>query len=128
MQPAHGELSLGLGQKRTAEEEEYDLAELARARAEPNAELDDGDTVNVEDLERRRSSTLTASIDAPGSADVRPQESLPPYLPPPAAAYFREQGSGTSLGRMSSRMSSSSRRASRGSFYAPNTARSSRVL
>lgn len=129
MQPEHGELSLGLGRKRTAEEEEYDLAELPRPSAEPNTELGDGDTANAEDLERRRSSTRTASMEARRSVDLRPPESLPPYLPPPAAAHVREQGSGTSLVRMSSRrMSSSSMRTSRGSFYAPTTARSHRVL
>jgi len=109
IQAMDGEMSLGIGRKRTAEEEELELRELQReANVEQGGEMGDGTTGRIGEFESRRLSVAGADgIHTPGSMDRRASESLPPYLPSPNPAYI-PKGSRISLGRMSSRWMSTS--------------------
>ena len=114
-----GEMSLGIGRKRTAEEEEQGLREMQReATVECRTEMGDGTVGSIEEFESRQWSMAGRdSIHTPGSMDRRASESLPPYLPSPAPAYMPKR-SGISLWTMSSRrISTGSRGVSRGAEH-----------
>ncbi len=96
MEASGGEMSLGVGRKRSDEPEEYELAET----------LTNGPS-NGEGRTSREPSVATAhegDENTPTSA-TKPSEALPPYIPPPAPAVVADGGS---LGRIASRQSQNS--------------------
>jgi len=124
----HEEMSLGIGRKRTAEEEEYELEELHReANVERGAEMGHGTAGSIEEFESRRLSVgRMDGVHTRALMGRQAPESLPPYVPVPAPAYIRK-GSEMSLRSMSSRqMSMGSEQVSRGTLVAPSNGRSSR--
>lgn len=95
MEARGGEMSLGVGRKRSNEPEEYDLAETL-----PNVRSSGEGTTNRDSV----AAAHEADENTP-SAATKLSEALPPYIPPPAPAVVADGGS---LGRVASRQSQNS--------------------
>jgi hypothetical protein len=115
MEATGGELSLGVGRKRS-DAEEYEMEETV------TTERTSGD----ERMARENSAATIQGEDAPTAtpAAPKPAESLPPYIPPPAPAVVAD---GNGLGRIGSRQSQSSVNPSYPRAVTNSSRRSSRV-
>jgi hypothetical protein len=128
MEAKDGEMSLGVGRKRT-DEEEYEM--------EDHVERTSGESGTQEEIGREARQPSVASVGSargdgeplstrPSNGAGKPSETLPPYIPPPSPAFLADSG----FGRVGSRNSVSSTR--RNSFPrvqlpAPSGRRGSRV-
>ena len=106
-----GEMSLGVGRKRT-DEEEYEL--------EDHVDRTSGESGSQEEIEREARHPSVASIasarddggERPSTRVAMPPEMLPPYIPPPSPALLADSGFGRIASRRNSASSMSGRRGS----------------
>jgi len=127
MEAKDGEMSLGVGRKRT-DDEEYELEEhIDRTSGESGTQEEIGREVrqpSVASVGSARRDGRDLSPRPPNGA-VKPPETLPPYIPPPSPALLADSG----FGRVASRNSVSSTRSSfpRVQLPPPSGRRGSRV-
>jgi hypothetical protein len=98
MEASGGEMSLGIGRKRSDEPEEYELAETlttVRNSSEPRTTREDS-VATAHDVEE------TPPPPAAAAAAAKPSEPLPPYIPPPTPALVAD---GEGFTRVASRQS-----------------------